>query len=85
MQTGDLSQILCSDVAYDLDISLRDPACVGSGPVAARYIMKSMKIDGEQLGANIGDLTSNITINYSTQLSGPGDDTIGFFMSGKAG
>jgi hypothetical protein len=85
MQTGDLSQILCSDVAYDLDITLRDPACVGSGPVAARYIMKSMKIDGEQLGANIGDLTSNITINYSTQLGGPGDSTIGFFLSGKAG
>ena len=85
MQTGDLSQILCNDVAYDIDVTLRDPACVSSGPVAARYIGKSLKIDGEQLGANLGDLTSNITINYSTQLGGPGDNSVGFFMSGKAG
>lgn len=85
LNTGDLSQILCADTPYDLDITLRDPACAGSGPVAARYIMKSMKIDGEQLGANLGDLTSNITINYSTQLSGPNDTTIGLFISGKAG
>jgi len=85
MQTGDLSQILCADVAYDLDVSLRDPACVGSGPVAARYIAKSMKIDGEQIGANLGDLTSNITINYSAQLGGPADTSIGFFISGKGG
>lgn len=85
LNTGDLSDILCADQSYDIDVTLRDPACVGSGPVAARYIGKSLKIDGEQLGANLGDLTSNITINYSTQLGGPGDNSVGFFMSGKAG
>lgn len=85
MATGDLSQILCSDVAYDIDVTLRDPGCGVSGPVAARFIGKSMKIDGEQIGANLGDLTSNITINYSNQIAGPNDTTLGFFMSGKAG
>lgn len=85
LQTGDLSQILCSDVAYDLDVVLKDPACVGSGPIAARYLGKSLKIDGEQLGTNLGDLTSNITINYSTQIGGASQTNVGFFMSGKAG
>lgn len=84
MSESDLSDILCDDQSYDLDITLRDPACVGSGPVAARYILKSMKIDSQQISNSIGDLTSNITINYSTQLGGPNDTSVGFFLSGKA-
>ena len=85
LATGDLSQILCNDQNYNLDIQMFEPGCGGVGPMAVGYSLKAMKIDGEQISANIGDLTSNITINYSTQLGGPSTSGIGFFMSGIGG
>lgn len=85
LNTGDLSLILCRDTAYDLDIIMRDPTCPGeaAGPVAVRFLVKSVKIDGQEFSNNIGDIASQVTINYSTQLSGPGDTAVGLFMSGK--
>lgn len=83
LDTGNLSDILCNDRAYDLAVTLRDPTCTGSGPVAAKYIMKSVKLDGQQFTNNLGDLASAVTLNYSCQLGGPNDSSLGFFISGK--
>lgn len=85
MNTGDLSNILCNDQAYDLTIDLRENACVGSGVIAAKYIVKGVKIDSEDLSSSVGDTAAQFTINYSTQIGNVGDDTIGLFLSGKEG
>lgn len=82
LEEADLSQLLCEDSPYDLDIVLRDPACVGSGPIAARFTAKGVKIDSQEFSNDIGS-NSSVTINYSTQLAGPNDTSLGIFMSGK--
>lgn len=82
--TGSLADILCNDIPYNLFITLRDPSCTGNGPIAMQYAVKGVKIDSQEFTNDIGS-NSAVTINYSTQLSGPGDTTIGLFMSGKQG
>lgn len=82
LDEASLADILCEDSPYDITVTLRDPACVGSGPVAVQYQVKGVKIDSQEFSNDIGS-NSSVTINYSTQLSGPGDTSIGFFLSGK--
>lgn len=82
LTTGELSDILCNDQEYDLAITLREPACQGSGPVAVKYDIKKVKLDSQSLSNDLGGSTS-VTLNLSTQLSGPNVTDRGFFISGK--
>lgn len=82
LTTGQLSDILCNDQEYDINVTLREPACQGSGPVAVNYIAKKMKLDSQSFSNDLGKSTS-VTLSLSTQLSGPNVTDRGFFISGK--
>lgn len=81
LATGSLAGILCNDQSYDLRLTMADPACVGSGPIAAQYTLKGVKIDSQEVSTDIGS-NASLTINYSVQL-GASSDVNGLYMSGK--
>lgn len=80
---SDLSNLLCNDVNYDWTINLKEPACTGSGPIAAQYQIKDLKIDSQSSTLSIGDDAQQFTVNGSVQIGGPSVTTKGLFMSGK--
>lgn len=80
--TGSLSQILCNDQNYELTVNMRKPSCTGNGPIWVRYNLKGAKLDSQNFSSTVnGSRTFSAT--WSTQLSGPEDNTIGCFMSGS--
>ena len=78
---GCLAEKLCSDAPVNLSISLREPNCEGTGNVMIKFDVKGVKLDSTNFSTS---LTANATVdfNYSCQLGGPSETTIGCFISG---
>lgn len=83
LTTGSLNSILGTDNTYDATIKLREANLVaGAGAVAVQYQLKKLKLDSQDFSNDIGS-SSSVTMNFSTQISGPQDTTVGLFITGK--
>jgi len=82
LQSGNLSNILCNDENYDLQLTLREPSCSGVGPIAMIYQLKGAKLDSQSFSSSIGS-NKSVDLTWSAQIGGPQDTTKGLFISGS--
>ena len=80
MQTGNLATVISSDEGLDLYVKIKRP---GYTTYNAVYHIKNAKLDSQEFSSGIGD-NKSVTLNFSAQVGGPGQDGVGFFMSGVA-
>lgn len=78
---GKLSDILCNDQEYDLSLDMREPVCVGSGPLAIKVDLKSAKIDSQSFSIDIQG-NETVDLQFSTQISSAQDLNTGLFIAG---
>jgi len=78
---SNLADKLCADNPIDLTITLKNPDCSGLGATAIKFTLKGTKLDSSNYNSTIG-ANSTVDFNYSTQIGGPEDVTIGLFVSG---
>jgi len=82
--TGSLSNLLCLDSPFNLIISLYQPGCGASGPLAAQYTLNGVKLQGQDFGAqDVGSNTATVTFNYNGQIGGPNDARVNLFITGQ--
>lgn len=85
LTTGSLSNLFCADEPFNLIFSLYEPGCGGYGPLAARYTLKGMKLQGQDFGEqNVGSNTATVTLNYLGQIGGSTDQNVNLFLTGKS-
>lgn len=80
--TGNLANLICNDQEYTLTLTLREPACVGQGPIATQYILKGAKLDSQNFTSSIG-ANKSVDLTWSAQIGGPQDLAHGFYISGS--
>ena len=51
--------------------------------VVSMYKLKNAKLDAQSFSSSIGD-NKSVTLDFSAQIGGPGQTTLGFFMSGNS-
>lgn len=78
---GSLADKLCNDAPIDLTITLKEPDCSGNGATAIQFQLKSVKLDSTDYSSAIGS-NATVSFNYSTLLGGPGETSVGVFISG---
>ena len=84
IQTGDLSQMYCNDIPYNLTVLLHQPSCSGYGATQMSYSLQGFKVDGESNSMSIGS-DSMVTLNYTSPISNAtGSSAYGVFMSGNS-
>lgn len=81
--TGSLSALLCNDPLYNLRINLYQPGCGGYGPLALRYDVRGVKLQGQdQGGQDVGSNAATLTLNYVGSIGSATDSTVNLFISG---
>lgn len=81
-QAGNLNDILCNDVEYNLSIILRDPACAPAvGATGVKFDFYGAKLASQNFSSSIGP-NKTVSLSFSAQASGP-QDARGIFISGK--
>lgn len=86
LTTGSLNDIVNSDSSYDIKIELLQPdntIPAASKNVIASYFVKNAKFDSQNFSSSIG-ANKAVRLDFSSQISGPNQNTIGLFMSGVA-
>ena len=85
LTTGTVSDLINCDNSYDAVIKMKDPslcnATAASKPVAVSYLARDLKIDSESFTSSIGD-SKSVTLDFTCQIGGPEQTTVGVFMSG---
>lgn len=79
-----LTDIVCDESAtYDLTLTLGEPStnCGGATNPALTYVLKGVKLDSQSFSSAIGD-NKTVTMDFSTQIGGPNDQTRGLFIRG---
>ena len=79
--TGTLSSVINTDSAYDITVELKEPS--DTSTVVSMYKLKNAKLDGQSFSTSIGD-NKSVSLEFSAQIGGPGQSTLGFFMSGDS-
>ena len=79
--TGTLSSVVNTDAAYDITVELKEPS--DTSTVVSMYKLKNAKLDGQSFSTSIGD-NKSVSLEFSAQIGGPGQSTLGFFMSGDS-
>ena len=79
--TGTLSSVINTDSAYDITVELKEPS--DTSTVVSMYKLKNAKLDGQSFSTSIGD-NKSVSLEFSAQIGGPGQSTLGFFMSGES-
>ena len=74
--TGNLSEILSNDDAYDLVVELKK-----DGAKHCAYLLKDARLDSQEFGSSVGD-NKSVTLNFSAQIGSKTETTVGLFMSG---
>ena len=80
LAAGGLATLVASDVNYNLYVYLQDPR-TSISDYNAVYHVKRAKLDSQEFSSAIGD-NKSVTLNFSAQVGGPNQNTVGFFMSG---
>lgn len=78
---SNLADRICSDPFIDLVVNLQQPSCSGNGLTAIQFTMKSAKLNSTNYSSQIGS-NATVDFNWSTQIGGTADTTIGLFVSG---
>jgi hypothetical protein len=78
LTTGSLADIITNDRDYDLQINLKHPV---SGTNQVSYRLEKAKLDSQEFSSSIG-ANKSVTLNFSSQIGGPGQTDRGLFMSG---
>lgn len=79
MVSGNLADVITNDKNLDITIKIKES---GSGSTYnAAYHIKQAKLDSQEFSSGIGD-NKSVTLNFSAQVGGPGQNNVGFFMSG---
>lgn len=81
LTTGSLSDIINSDDAYDITVTMTAPNDTDN---VCLYKLKNAKLDAQSYSSSIGD-NKSVTLDFSSQIGGPNQTTLGFFMSGSQG
>ena len=79
--TGTLSSVINTDDAYDITVELKEPN--DTSKVVSMYKLKNAKLDAQSFSSSIGD-NKSVTLDFSAQIGGPNQTTLGFFMSGNS-
>lgn len=79
---GQLSDVLCSNPNYTLDLTIREPSCDGLGPVALRYTLKNAKLESQDFSLDIGS-NETVSLSYRAQAGAANDTANGIFISGS--
>jgi len=79
--TGTLSDVINTDDAYDITVQLKEPS--DNTKTVCLYKLKNAKLDAQSFSSSIGD-NKSVTLDFSSQIGGPNQTTLGFFMSGDS-
>ena len=85
LTTGSLSDLINYDDAYNITMNINKPAEGGAASAgsAVKYILKNCKVNSQAFSSSIG-ANKMVTIEFGTQIGGPNQTKIGFFMSGDS-
>ena len=78
LTTGNLASTILSDKSYDITVKIKHPTGVA---IQAAYILRNAKLVSQDFSSSIGD-SKSVSLNWSTQIGGPGQTSVGFFLSG---
>jgi len=85
LTTGSISNLINCDSSYDAVIKMKDPSlcdvAAADRPIAIAYLARDLKIDSESFTSSIGD-NKSVTLNFTCQIGGPEQTSVGVFMSG---
>ena len=84
LTTGSLSDLINYDDAYNITMNINKPGENGAASAgsAVKYILKNAKVNSQSFSSSIG-ANKMVTIEFGTQIGGPNQAKIGFFMSGN--
>ncbi len=78
LTTGNLASTIVSDKSYDIVVKIKHPTGVA---IQAAYTLKNAKLISQDFSSSIGD-SKSVSLNWSSQIGGPGQTSVGFFLSG---
>lgn len=83
LTTGSLTDLVNFDEAYDLSMNINKPGEGGaaSSGTAVRYMLRNCKVTSQAYKSSIG-ANKMVTIDFTSQIGGPNQTTVGLFMSG---
>lgn len=80
---ANLADILCDEEGdYNITITLREPACVGSGDIAFVLNLSGATLDSQSTSVSYNGGNETVSMNFTVGISGPQDYSHGVFMSG---
>lgn len=83
LTTGSLSDLVNFDESYDITMTINKPAeggAASTGP-AVKYTLKNCKVTSQAYKSSIG-ANKMVTLDFSSQIGGPNQTSVGLFMSG---
>jgi hypothetical protein len=82
LESGNLAELLCSNADSDFTITMKAPACGGTGVAALTYLFKGAKLTSQSFSSSIGD-NATMTATYEVQVGSPQQTDRGIFLSGS--
>jgi len=80
--TGDLSSLLCDTNLNNFTITMRKPACGGTGANALTYEFKGAKLTSQNFSSSIGD-NATMSATFEVQVGSAQQTDRGIFLSGS--
>lgn len=81
LEDGNLADLICETGTVDIDITLKNPSCDGTGTAALRYYLKGGKVATESISTSIGP-NGTVSAEFTFPVGGPEDTDRGIFISG---
>ena len=82
LESGNLVDLICSNPNRDFTITMRAPACGGTGAAALTYLFRGAKLTSQSFSSSIGD-NATMTATYEVQIGSPQQTDRGIFLSGS--
>lgn len=82
LESGNLVDLLCTNPNRDFTITMRAPACGGTGAAALTYLFRGAKLTSQSFSSSIGD-NATMTATYEVQVGSPQQTDRGIFLSGS--
>lgn len=78
LQAGSLVTLINNNQSYDIVVDMKKS---GTSNTAIQYQLRNAKLDSQSFSSSIGS-NKSVTMNFSTQIGGPSQTSVGLFMSG---
>ena len=82
LESGNLAELLCSNANSDFTITMKAPACGGTGANALTYLFRGAKLTSQSFSSSIGD-NATMTATYEVQIGSAQQTDRGIFLSGS--